>query len=431
MRIISLFSGAGGMDLGFLSAGYDVVYANDYDNNACESYYRNIGNIDCTDIMHVNVDNIPDGDVVIGGFPCQDFSVLGGSKRQGIKVERGRLFRSFVNIIKEKKPIAFVAENVKGILSANKGIAFSIMYKDFSNPSKTNFSESEIAYSVEELEDALMKSQSSNLPLFQESEKNEYKVFYSLINFADYGVPQFRERVIIIGIRSDIFIKQGIFAFPKPFYSDKNYISSGEVFEGKAIYFKKVNRIDNNNKIARTKSRTVRMLKAIPEGGNFKDLPDGLKVKGLMSNIYRKLDRKRPSPTVIANGGGGTWGYHYEEPRSLTNRERARLQTFPDDYLFFGNISQVRKQIGNAVPPIGILPIALKLKNYLIGSNLSNKDYEYLNFVKNLRNRRYRGFWKIRNIVNSFSNVNIWSAILSPIRKHILPNALLTGERKT
>jgi len=110
---------------------------------------------------------------------------------------------------------------------------------------------------------------------------------------------------------------------------------------------------------------TTAKLEAIPEGGNFKDLPPKLAIKGLMSNIYRKLDRKKPAYTVLASGGGGTWTYHYQEPRALTNRERARLQTFPDDLIFKGSNTEVRRQIGNAVPAVGIYLFAKCIQSVL------------------------------------------------------------------
>jgi len=113
---------------------------------------------------------------------------------------------------------------------------------------------------------------------------------------------------------------------------------------------------------------TTAKLKAIPEGGNFKDLPPELAVKALMSNIYRRLERKKPAYTVLASGGGGTWTYHYEEPRALTNRERARLQTFPDDLIFKGSNTEVRRQIGNAVPAVGVYPFAKEIERLLMAN---------------------------------------------------------------
>ena len=105
------------------------------------------------------------------------------------------------------------------------------------------------------------------------------------------------------------------------------------------------------------------MLNRIPEGGNFTDIPkdDPLYVKGMISHVYRRINRSEPAKTIIAAGGGGTWGYHYPEPRPLTNRERARLQSFSDDFIFKGNITEVRRQIGNAVPPEGVRPLAKRL----------------------------------------------------------------------
>ena len=102
--------------------------------------------------------------------------------------------------------------------------------------------------------------------------------------------------------------------------------------------------------------KTREKLKLIPEGGNFSDIPRDhpLYVKGMISHVYRRIHRNEPAKTIIAAGGGGTWGYHYPEPRPLTNRERARLQTFPDDFEFLGSITEVRRQIGNAVPPKGV-----------------------------------------------------------------------------
>lgn len=124
-----------------------------------------------------------------------------------------------------------------------------------------------------------------------------------------------------------------------------------------------------------SKSKTIEMLKLIPEGGNFTDIPKNhpLYVKGMISHVYRRIHRSEPSKTIIAAGGGGTWGYHYPEPRPLTNRERARLQSFPDDFHFIGSIAEVRRQIGNAVPPVGVHAVAKALKP-LFTQNYSRTD---------------------------------------------------------
>ena len=111
------------------------------------------------------------------------------------------------------------------------------------------------------------------------------------------------------------------------------------------------------------------MLELIPEGGNFRDIPkdNPLYVKGMISHVYRRIKLDEPAKTIIAAGGGGTWGYHYPEPRPLTNRERARLQSFPDDFEFFGSVAEVRRQIGNAVPPEGVRMLAKRLKPLFSG----------------------------------------------------------------
>ncbi|MHA1329445.1 MAG: DNA cytosine methyltransferase [Candidatus Hodarchaeales archaeon] len=384
MRIISLFSGAGGMDLGFYAVGYDIVFANDIFKEACLTYRSNFEHeVIQGDISSISVDNIPDADIVIGGFPCQDFSMLG--KRWGIHVKRGRLYKELVKIIAHKEPKVFIAENVKGILSANDGKAIALIVNDLSNPAEATNDD----YSFDFVEEAVyMYKEGISCP------NNRYTVSIHKVNFADYGVPQTRERVLIIGIRNDLGKK---FVFPEPIYFKGNYVSSGEAFTGKAIYFKEVGLVSHNNELPKVSDKVKKMLRAIPEGGNFKHLPEHLKIKGVMSNIYRKLDRNEPAYTVIANGGGGTHGYHYEEPRPLTNRERARLQTFPDDFVFFGSRNKVRMQIGNAVPPLGILPVAVEIKKQIfdIDDDLNSK---YLDFLRSLRNSDFEGFWTMSNI---------------------------------
>lgn len=302
--VASLFSGCGGMDLGFSQAGYKILWANDFVEEACETYAHNIGDhIVCGDITKINLKTIPDVDVIIGGFPCQDFSMIW--KRGGIDTDRGNLYRYFVDAVRLKKPKIFVAENVKGLLTANGGKAVEQIASDFA----------ELGYIVD----------------------------VDLYNFANYGVPQLRERIFIVGVRADLdwqFIK------PEPTNNSKNYVTSGQALRG-------VKRVKLNQERQNIADKTRRMLELIPEGGNFSDIPKSspLYVKGMISHVYRKLDRKKPSTTIIAGGGGGTWGYHYEEPRPLTNRERARLFGYPDDFFFVGSISDVRKQIGNSVPP--------------------------------------------------------------------------------
>lgn len=320
-KIISLFTGCGGLDLGFKLAGYKSVWANDIDHWACETFKKNINsNIVEKSIELINPykdKNIPDCDIILGGFPCQDFSIIW--KQPGLDGERGNLYKSFLRFVDAKKPKAFVAENVKGLLTANNKKAIEQIIFDF------------------------------------EAIQPGYIVFPKLYNFAEYGVPQFRERVLLVGIRVDTNFN---FKHPQTTHGSNKlpYVTCGEAL-------KDVEKIKFNNEHQKILPKTRKLLELIPEGGNFTDIPKDheLYVKGLISHVYRRINRNEPSKTIIAAGGGGTWGYHYPEPRPLTNRERARLQTFPDDFIFEGSISEVRRQIGNAVPPKGVIKLAESL----------------------------------------------------------------------
>jgi DNA (cytosine-5)-methyltransferase 1 len=236
------------------------------------------------------------------------------------------LYRHFLEFIEAKKPKAFVAENVKGLLTANKRKAIETIIKDF------------------------------------ESVATGYIVKPYLYNFADYGVPQFRERVLIVGIRVDTGFD---FKHPLPTHGEGRefpYVTSEVALRG-------IGNNAYNNEQVNSLDKTRQMLALIPEGGNFTDIPQDhpLYVKGMISHVYRRLHRNEPSKTIIAAGGGGTWGYHYSENRALTNRERARLQSFPDDFEFMGSVTEARRQIGNAVPPTGVRAVAKRLMPLFTG----------------------------------------------------------------
>lgn len=314
--VLSLFSGCGGLDLGFKQAGYEIKWANDFEHWSCQTYAANFG-----DHIHegsiVDVDftdpKIPDVDIITGGFPCQDFSMI--YKRGGLETDRGNLYKHFVRAVKTKMPKVFVAENVKGLLTANGGRAIQQISKDFGELG--------------------------------------YKLDISLYNFAEYGAPQLRERVLIVGVRHDVKFD---FVKPDPTHGprgDKPYFTAGEAL-------KNISKNAPNSEHQNIKDKTREMLKLIPEGCNFTAIPkeSPYYVKGMISHVYRRLDRNKPSTTIIAGGGGGTWGYHYEEPRPLTNRERARLFGYPDTFKFEGSITEVRRQIGNSVPPIAAKVVA-------------------------------------------------------------------------
>jgi len=318
-KILSLFSGCGGLDLGFHMAGYETVWANDFSHWACESFKKNLGDvIQEGDIEKIdpNDPKIPDCDIILGGFPCQDFSMIW--KQPGLDGERGNLYKSFLRFVNAKKPKVFVAENVKGLLTANKKKAIQQIITDFENCG--------------------------------------YYVQAKSYNFAEFGVPQLRERVLIVGVRVDTEFD---FQHPQPTHAEnptgslKPFVTTGQALQN-------IPNNATNNELLKISPKTVEMLKLIPAGGNFTDIPKNhpLYVKGMISHVYRRMHPDEPSKTIIAAGGGGTWGYHYPEPRAFTNRERARLQSFPDDFEFVGSTTEVRRQIGNAVPPQGVVELA-------------------------------------------------------------------------
>jgi DNA (cytosine-5)-methyltransferase 1 len=239
-----------------------------------------------------------------------------------------------------------VAENVKGILTANGRRAIKQIIEDF------------------------------------QSIEPGYVVIPHLYNFADYGVPEFRERVLIVGIRSDTGFD---FHHPRPTHgvgeSLLPYVTVGEAFQG-------VENVPYNNEHLNIKARTAHVISLIPEGGNFTDIPvdSPYYVHGMISHVYRRIHRNEPSKTIIAQGGGGTWGYHYPENRPLTNRERARIQSFPDDFVFVGNTTEVRRQIGNAVPPVGVHALAEALRPLFEG------NYERIDLQAKLQELRNMPF---------------------------------------
>ena len=330
VRVLSLFSGCGGMDIGVHNAGGQTIWANECNKWAIQTYEKKFKTTDLVrkPIEDVDLDKeLPkqgEVEVIVGGFPCQDFSMIW--KRPGLTGTRGNLYTYFVDIVKRLKPLAFVAENVKGLLSANNGKAIETIISDF-DACEYTLNRDDFVY-----------------------------------NFAHYGTPQLRERVLIVGIRKDLgisFVRPAKTHAPKDKAKElgrKPYKSASEALRG-------VKAIKLNNEQQNLKNTTIELLKLIPQGGNFTSVPKDHPryVKGMISHVYRRLHRDQPSTTIIAGGGGGTWGYHYKEPRSLTNRERARLFDFPDNMEFCGPIGEVRRQIGNAVPPSGISPVLRKL----------------------------------------------------------------------
>lgn len=324
-KLGELFCGPGGIALGAFSAdigdpNYRIVHkwATDYDKNTCETYRTNFcpdnpKSVICEDIRKLDykrLKRIGEIDALAFGFPCNDYSVVGEQK--GMDGVYGPLYFYGVKALEIFKPMWFLAENVGGLRNANDGQAFRKILDDL--------------------------------------KKVGYNLYPNLYKFEEYGVPQARHRIIIVGIREDLDIE---FKIPstEPYKGIDNTCKT-------AIEKPLIPKDAFNNELTRQSETVIKRLMHIRPGENAftADIPPELRlnIKGAkISQIYKRLDPDKPSYTVTGSGGGGTHIYHWEEPRALTNRERARLQTFPDDFEFKGSKESVRKQIGMAVPVQG------------------------------------------------------------------------------
>ncbi|ABS33931.1 DNA cytosine methyltransferase [Clostridium botulinum] len=317
-----LFCGPGGLGYGAKTAEiknnkYKIVHkwANDYDRDTCDTYIHNIcpddpESVICQDVRKLDIDSLESIDALAFGFPCNDFSVVGEQK--GFNGEYGPLYTYGVKVLKKHKPQWFLAENVGGIRSANDGGALKKILRDL--------------------------------------EKSGYRLYPHLYKFEQYGIPQARHRVIIIGIRKDLPFEFKV-PSPEPYKDMDNTCRT-------ALRVPPIRENAPNNELTKQSAKVTERLMHIKPGENAftANLPEHLQlnVKGAkISQIYKRLDPNKPSYTVTGSGGGGTHIYHFEEPRALTNRERARLQTFPDTYEFKGSKESVRRQIGMAVPVKG------------------------------------------------------------------------------
>ena len=338
-RLGELFCGPGGIACGAHNAKSDDgeksivhAWANDFDADTCETYIKNIRHgegtsVYCRDVRELDIPALGPIDAFAYGFPCNSFSHVG--EHQGLENDKfGQLYTYGVEVLKYYQPKWFLAENVTGMRSAGDGSHFQIILNDLA--------------------------------------KSGYKLVTNMYKFEEYGVPQTRHRIIIVGIRNDLDAKGIKFKVPSPELYRHCDITSGTALSN-------IPNIAPNNEIRKLQDIVKRRLSYIKPGQNIwqaENLPPELMIKTRtkISQIYRKLDPNKPSYTVTAAGGGGTYMYHWsEEQRELTNRERARIQTFPDDFEFIGKYSSVRKQIGMAVPPKGAEIIFRAILNTFAG----------------------------------------------------------------
>lgn len=312
--IISLFAGCGGLDLGFKGdftylekhysrRRFEIAWANDIDAASCRTFERYFKHtIVCGDIGEI-IDGIFNDcsferalpskvDIVLGGFPCQDFSHAG--KRKGFTSKRGLLYQQMLEVIKRTTPLMFLAENVRGLLTMNNGKTIQTIVKDF--------------------------------------EKLGYHVNYKLLMAADFGVPQTRERVIIVGTRKD---KLPQFEFPKPILKKANWIRLKEA----------IGDLENRGEGAISNHCWSKAKKNKGQGNSI-------------------VSEGKPGPTMRSQHHGNI-EWHWNQKRRLSAREAARIQSFPDDFVFYSSTSSAYKQIGNAVPPVLAWHIASAIEKFL------------------------------------------------------------------
>lgn len=351
--VVDLFAGVGGLSYGFAhNNNFEVLMANEYDRDIAKAYQLNhpgVKMLNC-DIKLLSAEIMKQYitvsvDVVVGGPPCQSYSTLGKRKND----DRAQLFNEYCRVLKILQPKIFIFENVTGILSMQGGKLFKTVQEEFQN----------IGYSLK----------------------------YKTLNAAEYGVPQIRERVILVGTKAS-----NNFEFPKvthgeskgllPFVTledaigDLPIMKSGEckaeyLSPPKNAFQKFVRNTEKltDNACPKNGEHLIKLMEALPDGGSKDDLPPELRPKSGYGNTYAKLWWKRPVPTVTRNFAcvSSSRCIHPRDSRALSTREGARLQSFPDDYTFYGSASMKNLEIGNAVPPLLSITLAKQVKKYLNG----------------------------------------------------------------
>ena len=335
--VISLFSGAMGLDIGLEKAGLNVVIGQDFDESCVKTMQANghnvlggdIREIDPRKLLELTGLSVGEPFLICGGPPCQPFSTAG--KRLGINDPRGSLFMDFIRMIDYIRPRFFVMENVKGIMSAPlKHVPLA--ERDENDPEQRLGTVLDV--------------------ILAEFDKLGYKTVYGVLDAVNYGVPQFRERFVLIGSRDneDIFLP-----LPTHFqmHQDKSY-------QWKTVRDAIADLEFDKGECATLSEERLKFLKMIPEGGNWRDLPKDIipiamggayKSGGGKVGFYRRLSYNQPSPTVVTSPvQKATMMCHPTQDRPLSIKEYARIQQFPDDWIFTGTTAAKYRQIGNAVP---------------------------------------------------------------------------------
>ena len=348
MKVIDLFAGCGGFSTGFMQAGFDISKAVEFDTSIANTYQLNHP---ATKMMIADIGTIDNGnyfsageaDVIIGGPPCQGFSMAGARIRGGfIDDPRNYLFKHYFNVVKIVKPQIFIIENVKGLLTMSKGAIFNEIVNLFSD--NNNFG------------------------------GDKYYVHHKIVNGLDFGIPQHRERVIIVGIKNHDFDIETLFKqtykqvsenhpdfFKKVTVWDAlsnmpHPTSTGEcpAYPARSsyqIYLSNNAQMLYNNTATSHSDISIKRMQRVKQGNNWTSLNE--EIHSVHSGAYGRLEKDGFSPTITTRfdtPSGGKF-IHPIEDRTLTPREAARIQSFPDTFIFYGKKSSVCKQIGNAVPP--------------------------------------------------------------------------------
>jgi DNA (cytosine-5)-methyltransferase 1 len=343
VRVISFFTGAGGLDIGFDLAGFDVVYATDIDHICCETLKANLGGvlsastaIQQADIRTLDPTTLPKGiDLIIGGPPCQSFSASGrrAGGAAGRLDKRGTLFEAYCRIIAHVRPKAFLFENVRGILGTNKGRDWDAIVTAFRDIG--------------------------------------YQISYRILDALDYGAPQQRERMILVGHNLS-----GDFLFPRPLFGPDSARKLPHRTAGEALKGIKGDKEDKEELVL-SDGKYAHLLAEVPPGTNYlfftakRGYPKPVfAYRSRFSDFLYKADPNTAVKTLIASPGKYTGPFHWEN-RSFTIREYMRLQGFPDDYVFVGTRSDRVKQIGNSVsPPLGYY-MAIAIAKQIFGRRCS------------------------------------------------------------
>lgn len=347
LNVLDMFCGCGGLSLGFIHSGFNVVLGIDKEESALKTFRASHNgakgmNIDLFDDNFLNVieENIDNHriDVIVGGPPCQGFSLTGPRDEND---ERNQLYLSVYKAVKHFKPRAFLIENVPGMATMYKG-----------------------------------KTKEHIIKLFTEL---GYNVNFDILLAADYGVPQMRRRAFFVGLLDEEF------EFPEKMLTPDNYITCGDAIsdlpslkndigsdeskytslpltEYQRLMRKKATKLYNHLGTRHT-DHVINVISQVPEGGNHKDLPPGVGDSRKFNEAWTRYHSQKPSKTIDT---GHRNHFHYKYNRVPTIRENARLQSFPDDFVFLGTKTQQNRQVGNAVPPLLAKALADQIKRHLI-----------------------------------------------------------------